>query len=45
MYAQRQKPIDFTTEGLRLALPVEHNCGIRAEKIRTKWFALALAFN
>jgi hypothetical protein len=28
---ERQKPIDFATEGLRLALPVEHNCGIRVE--------------
>jgi hypothetical protein len=31
MSAQRQKPIDFATEGLRLAIPVECNCAIRAE--------------
>jgi hypothetical protein len=29
MSAQSQKPIDFATEGLRLALRVERNCGIR----------------
>jgi len=32
MSAQRQKPIDFTAQGFRLALPVDRNCGIRAEK-------------
>jgi hypothetical protein len=26
------KSIDFATEGLRLALPVERNCGIRVER-------------
>jgi hypothetical protein len=31
MYAQRQKPIDFATEGFRLALPAERNYGIRVE--------------
>jgi hypothetical protein len=31
MSAQRQKPIDFATEGFRLALPAERNCGIRVE--------------
>ena len=29
MSAQRQKPIDFAAEGLRLALFVDRNCGIR----------------
>jgi hypothetical protein len=29
MSAQKQKLIDFATEGLRLALPVERNCAIR----------------
>src|SRR5512145_3146415 len=32
MFAQRQKSIDFATEGLRLALPVERNYGIRVER-------------
>jgi len=31
MSSQRQKPIDFATEGLRLALPVDRNCGIPVE--------------
>ena len=31
MFAQRQKPIDFAAEGLRLALFVDRNCGIRVE--------------
>jgi hypothetical protein len=31
MSAQGQKPIDFAMEGLRLALPVERNWGIRDE--------------
>jgi hypothetical protein len=29
MSARRQKPIDFAAEGLRLALSVNRNCGIR----------------
>jgi len=29
MSAQRHKPIDFVAEGLRLALSVDRNCGIR----------------
>ena len=33
MSAQRQEPIDFAAEGLRLALPVDRNCGIQAEGI------------
>ena len=31
MFAQRQKPIDFAAEGLRLALSVDRNCGIRVD--------------
>jgi hypothetical protein len=31
MSSQGQKPIDFAPEGLRLALPVDRNCGIRVE--------------
>ena len=31
MSAQRQKPIDFAAEGLRLALFVDRNCGIRVQ--------------
>jgi hypothetical protein len=31
MSAKRGKPIDFAAEGLRLALPVDRNCGIRAK--------------
>jgi hypothetical protein len=31
MSAQRHKPIDFAAEGLRLALAVDRNCGIRVE--------------
>jgi hypothetical protein len=30
MSAQRHKAIAFAAEGLRLALPVDRNCGIRA---------------
>jgi hypothetical protein len=36
MSAQKQKPIDLATEGLRLALPVEHNCGIQVELMKAK---------
>jgi hypothetical protein len=32
MSAQRHKPIDFAAERLRLALPVDRNCGIRVKK-------------
>ncbi len=32
MSAQRQKPIDFAAEGLRLALFVDRNCGIQDER-------------
>jgi hypothetical protein len=31
MSAQRHSPIDFAAQGLRLALPVDRNCGIRVE--------------
>ena len=31
MSAQRQKPIDFAAEGLRLALFVDRKCGIRVQ--------------
>jgi hypothetical protein len=31
MSAQRQEPIDFAAEGLRLALSVNRNCEIWAE--------------
>jgi hypothetical protein len=31
MSAQRDKPIEFAAEGLRLALPVDRNCGNRVE--------------
>jgi hypothetical protein len=31
MPAQRQKPIDFAAEGLRLALSFDRNCGIRVK--------------
>ncbi len=34
MSAQRQKPIDFAAEGLRLALFVDRNCGIRVKLSR-----------
>jgi hypothetical protein len=34
MSTQRQKPIDFAAEGLRLALSVDRNCGIRVERNR-----------
>jgi hypothetical protein len=33
MSTQKQKPIGFATEGLRLALPVEGNCGIRVDAL------------
>jgi hypothetical protein len=36
MFAQRQKPIDFAAEGLRLALSVDRNCGIRVESLKEK---------
>ena len=36
MSAQRQKPIDFAAEGLRLALFVDRNCGIRVEEARKR---------
>jgi hypothetical protein len=35
MSSQGQKPIDFAPEGLRLALPVDRNCGIRVHKRST----------
>jgi hypothetical protein len=41
MSAQSQKPIDFATEGLRLALPVERNFAIRddcANAANREWF-------
>ena len=31
MSAQRQEPIDFAVEGLRLELSVNRNCGIRVQ--------------
>jgi hypothetical protein len=31
MSAKRNKPIDFAAEGLRLAFPVDRNCGIRVK--------------
>jgi hypothetical protein len=34
---KRQKPIDFATEGFRLAFPAERNCGIRDENILQKY--------
>src|SRR5512145_860299 len=34
MSAQSQKPIDFATERLCLALPVERNCGIRVQNVQ-----------
>ena len=40
MSAQRQKPIDFAAEGLRLALFVDRNCGIR---VKITWEELAVA--
>jgi hypothetical protein len=33
MSAQRQRPIDFATEGLLLAHRVGRNCGIRVERV------------
>jgi len=36
MSAQRQKPIDFAAEGLRLALFVDRNCGIRVKSRATE---------
>jgi hypothetical protein len=33
MFAQRQKPIDFAAEGLRLAFSVDRNCEIRVQSI------------
>jgi hypothetical protein len=33
MSASRHKPIDFAAEGLRLAIPVDRNCGIRVQAI------------
>ena len=49
MSAQRQKPIDFAAEGLRLALFVDRNCGIRVKakpalKLGSKELACRRAF-
>src|SRR5262249_17120483 len=35
MSAQRQKPIDFAAEGLRLALSFDRNCRIRVQSLST----------
>jgi hypothetical protein len=37
MSAQREKPIDFAEEGLRLALSADRNCGIRLNKERNHY--------
>ena len=39
MSAQRQKPIDFTAEGLRLAVFVNRNCGIRVQQNAVRKFS------
>jgi hypothetical protein len=45
MSGQRQKPIDFAAEGLRLALFVDRNCGIRVYScpgLLTNFWAIVL---
>jgi hypothetical protein len=42
MAAQRQKPIDFATEGFRLAFPAERNYGIRIQCPKANWQMLWL---
>jgi hypothetical protein len=45
MSAQRQKPIDFAAEGLRLALFVDRNCGIRVKNSSENFPAIQKALS